>query len=51
MLTAVIGIATVMWYSMVGGVITEEEMEEEVRQRIDEKEHKGKLFGLFKKRT
>lgn len=49
-LTAFIGIGTVTWYSM-GGVITDEEVEEEVRQRLDKKERRGKLFGLFKKRT
>lgn len=50
-LTAAIGIVTVMWYSMMGGAISEEEMEEEVRRRIEEKERKGKFFGLFKKKT
>ncbi|OAX35604.1 Fet3 protein [Rhizopogon vinicolor AM-OR11-026] len=49
-LTAFIGIISVLWYAT-GGVITEEEMEEEVRQRLDEKKNKGKMFGLFKKRT
>ncbi|KAG2146288.1 Fet3 protein [Suillus clintonianus] len=49
-LTAIIGIVTVMWYAM-GGYITEEEMEEEVRQRIEEKARKGKFFGLFKRKT
>jgi iron transport multicopper oxidase len=47
-LTAFIGIVTVMWYST-GGVVTEEEMEEEVRQRIEQKERKGKWFSLFKR--
>jgi len=49
-LTAAIGIATVTWYAM-GGVVTEEEMEEEVLHRIEEKKHKGRFFGLIKKRT
>lgn len=49
-LTAFIGIMTVMWYSM-GGSITEEEMEEEARQRIEEKERKGKFFGLIKRKN
>jgi iron transport multicopper oxidase len=49
-LTAVIGIGTVMWYAM-GGSITEEEMEEEARQRIEEKERKGKFFGLIKRKS
>ncbi|KAJ8585102.1 Fet3 protein [Rhizopogon salebrosus TDB-379] len=47
-LTAFIGIVTVMWYST-GGVVTEEEMEEEVRQRIEQKERKGKWFSLFRR--
>ena len=49
-LTAAIGIATVTWYAM-GGVVTEEEMEEEVLHRMEEKKHKGRFFGLIKKRT
>ncbi|KIK41685.1 multicopper oxidase [Suillus luteus UH-Slu-Lm8-n1] len=49
-LTAVIGIVTVMWYAM-GGSITEEEMEEEARKRIEEKERKGKFFGLIKRKS
>ena len=47
-LTAVIGMCTVTWY-MFGGHITDEEIEEEVRQHIEEKERRGKFFGLFKK--
>ncbi|KAG1862535.1 Fet3 ferroxidase [Suillus subalutaceus] len=50
-LTAIIGILTVVWYSAMGGTISEEEIEELVRQRIEEKERKGKFFGLFKKKT
>lgn len=49
-LTAIIGIVTVMWYAM-GGSVTEEEMEAEARQRIEEKERRGKFFGLFKRKT
>lgn len=51
MLTAVLGILTVVWYSAMGGTITEEEIEELVLKRIEEKERKGKFFGLFKKKT
>ncbi|KAG1867396.1 Fet3 protein [Suillus subluteus] len=50
-LTAIIGILTVVWYSAMGGTISEEEIEELVRQRIEEKERKGRFFGLFKKKT
>lgn len=49
-LTAIIGMVTVVWYAM-GGSITEEEMEEEARQRIEEKERRGKFFGLIKRKT
>lgn len=50
-LTAAVGILTVVWYSAMGGTITEEEIEELVLKRIEEKERKGKFFGLFKKKT
>ncbi|KAH7920655.1 Fet3 ferroxidase [Leucogyrophana mollusca] len=50
-LTAVVGMLTVMWYSLMGGAISEEEMEAEARIRIEEKEKKGKLFGLIKKKA
>lgn len=48
-LSAVLGMATVIWYSL-GGEVSEEEMEEEVRQHIAAKEQKGKLFGLIKRK-
>ena len=38
-LTAVIGMATVTWYAL-GGAISEEEMEREVRREIGEKERR-----------
>lgn len=47
-LTAVIGMLTVMWYSIIGGQITEEEAEHEVREAIDKKAKRGKFFGLIK---
>ncbi|KAG2137407.1 Fet3 ferroxidase [Suillus bovinus] len=50
-LTAFLGMLTVTWYATMGGVITEEEIEEAVRKRIEEKERKGKFFGLFKKKN
>lgn len=48
-LTAVLGMLTVVWYAL-GGQISEEEMEHEVRQQQAEKARKGKFFGLFKSR-
>ncbi|KAI0770810.1 Fet3 protein [Irpex lacteus] len=45
--TAVLGMMTVTWYSL-GGHISEEEIEHEVRQAVLQKEKKGKLFGLIK---
>lgn len=47
-LTAVIGMLTVAWYSIMGGQISEEETEHEVREAIDKKAKRGKLFGLIK---
>jgi iron transport multicopper oxidase len=49
-LTVVIGIVTVIWYAT-GSSITEEEMEEDARRRIDDKERRGKFFGLFKRKA
>ena len=49
-LTAVIGMLTVTWYSL-GGHISEEEMEQEVRREVEEKAKRGKFFGLFKTKT
>ncbi|KAG2148442.1 Fet3 protein [Suillus cothurnatus] len=50
-LTTIFGILTVVWYSTMGGIISEQEIEEQVRQRIEEKKRKGKFFGLLKKKT
>lgn len=47
-LTAVLGMASVVWYSL-GGHISAEEMEHEVREAIAAKEKRGKFFGLFKR--
>ncbi|KAJ3554885.1 hypothetical protein NM688_g2878 [Phlebia brevispora] len=44
-LTAVIGMMTVTWYSL-GGHISEEEMEEEARVEQEAKEKRGKFFGF-----
>ncbi|KAH7882384.1 Fet3 ferroxidase [Phlebopus sp. FC_14] len=49
-LSAVIGMLTVMWYSMDNGD-SEEEMEQEARRRLEERERRGKLFGLLRKKT
>ncbi|KAJ6532692.1 Fet3 protein [Mycena vulgaris] len=49
-LTAVLGMLTVVWYAL-GGRITEEEAEHEVRAQLAAKEKRGKFFGLFKKRA
>ncbi|KAK7434374.1 ferroxidase fet3 [Stygiomarasmius scandens] len=49
-LTAVLGMATVVWYSM-GGSITDEEMEHEVREELDRKAQRGKFFGIFKSKA
>ena len=46
-LTAVLGMLSVVWYSL-GGQVTEEEMEREVHEQILAKEKRGKLFGLIK---
>ncbi|GJE86451.1 multicopper oxidase FET3 [Phanerochaete sordida] len=46
-LTAVLGMMTVTWYSL-GGHISEEEMEHEARLQQEEKRRRGKFFGLYK---
>ncbi|KDQ60117.1 Ferroxidase [Jaapia argillacea MUCL 33604] len=46
-LTAVIGMVTVTWYSF-GGDLTEEEMEREALTKQEAKERKGRFFGLVK---
>lgn len=50
MLTAVIGMVTVVWYSL-GGHISEEEMEHEERQKIAAKENRGRFFGLLGRKS
>jgi hypothetical protein len=47
-LAAVIGMATVVWYSL-GGHISEEEIEHEVREQLAAKERRGRFFGLKRK--
>jgi len=47
-LTAVLGMLTVMWYAL-GGHITEEEQEHEVRAALEAKEKRGRFFGLLKR--
>jgi len=49
-LTAVLGMATVVWYTL-GGHISEEEMEEEVKAKISAKEQRGRFFGLFRRQN
>ncbi|KAJ7512531.1 Fet3 protein [Mycena galericulata] len=49
-LSAVVGMITVIWYAF-GGHITDEEVEDEVRAKIAAKEKRGRLFGLIKKRS
>ncbi|EIW77038.1 Fet3 ferroxidase [Coniophora puteana RWD-64-598 SS2] len=46
-LTACLGMLTVMWYSL-GTQFTDEEVEEAVKARIEAKAKRGKLFGLIK---
>ncbi|KAF7793037.1 hypothetical protein EIP86_004142 [Pleurotus ostreatoroseus] len=46
-LTAVFGMMTVTWYTL-GGHISDEDMEEEVRKEIEAKEKRGKFFGVFR---
>ncbi|KAJ7098323.1 Fet3 protein [Mycena epipterygia] len=48
-LTAVLGMLTVVWYAL-GGRISEEEEEHEVRAALAAKEKRGRFFGLLKKR-
>jgi len=49
-LTAVIGMATVVWYSL-GGHISEAEMEHEERTRIEAKANRGRFFGLLGRKS
>jgi iron transport multicopper oxidase len=45
-LAAVLGMLTVVWYAL-GGHITEEEQETEVRAQLEAKEKRGRFFGRF----
>ncbi|KZS97466.1 Fet3 protein [Sistotremastrum niveocremeum HHB9708] len=47
-LTAVLGMASVIWYAL-GGNISDEEMEHEARQQVYEKERRGGKFGVVKR--
>ncbi|KAL0958079.1 hypothetical protein HGRIS_000255 [Hohenbuehelia grisea] len=49
-LTAVIGMATVVWYAL-GGHLSDEEEEREVKRAIEKKQARGKFFGLLRART
>jgi len=46
-LSAVIGMAAVVWYAL-GGHISEQEMEREVRERLEARERRGRFFGLLR---
>ncbi|KAL0578124.1 ferroxidase fet3 [Marasmius crinis-equi] len=46
-LAAVLGMASVVWYSF-GGDITDEEYEHEAKMKMEAKERKGKLFGMLR---
>ena len=48
-LTAVIGMITVVWYAM-GGALSDEEIEQEVRAAQTAKMKRGRLFGLLKRK-
>ncbi|KAI0305242.1 Fet3 protein [Multifurca ochricompacta] len=48
-LTAVLGMLTVAWYTM-GGALSEEELEHEVRAAHAAKLKRGRLFGLVKRK-
>lgn len=46
-IAAVIGMITVAWYSL-GDRLSDEEVEEITRRRVDAKEARGRFFGLTK---
>ena len=48
-LAAVLGMASVVWYAR-GEQLSEEEVEEETRRKVDEKKRRGRFWGLGKKR-
>jgi len=39
--------AAVIWYALLGGAISEEEIEHQVRARIAAKEGRRRLFGIL----
>ncbi|KAF7323750.1 Fet3 protein [Mycena kentingensis (nom. inval.)] len=49
-LTAVLGMLTVVWYAL-GGHISDEEAEQEARTALAKKEARGRFFGIFKSKT
>ncbi|KAG6332533.1 hypothetical protein ID866_6557 [Astraeus odoratus] len=49
-LSAVIGMATVVWYAM-GDFVSEEEIEQETRRHLEDRAQKGRLFGIFKRQA
>ncbi|KAF7291853.1 Fet3 protein [Mycena indigotica] len=49
-LTAVLGMLTVVWYAL-GGSITDEEAERDARAALAKKEQRGRFFGIFKPRS
>jgi iron transport multicopper oxidase len=49
-LTAVLGMLSVVWYAL-GGQISDEEIEHEIREALEAKKKRGRLFGLFRARN
>ena len=46
-LTAIFGMATVLWYALFGGAISDEEIEHQVRTKLAAKATKRRLFGIL----
>jgi iron transport multicopper oxidase len=46
-LTAVFGMMAVLWYSLIGGAISDEEVEYQVRAKIAAKATKRRLYGIL----
>ena len=46
-LAAVLGMATVLWYSLFGGAISDEEIEHQVRAKLAAKATKRRFFGIL----
>ena len=46
-MTAVFGMATVLWYALFGGAISDEEIEHQVRAKLAAKATKRSLFGIL----